>query len=130
MPNAFDRTNKTKFKRSKRHEQRWAKKLGGNRVPGSGAIRPSRWSKRTAGGDVRTRDLYIEHKRTDRASLGVKRSWLERISQEAACRGLTPAVGLTFEGRFGAENDWVAVPLSFLRDLMDQVKDSSGKDGT
>lgn len=50
-------------------------------------------------------------------ALGVKKAWLERIAEEAALRGLSPALGMTFEGGMKAEKDWVAIPLSIFEGL-------------
>jgi hypothetical protein len=73
---------------SKKHEDRLAKKIGGQRSAGSGAF----WSRK---GDVRSTDLLIEHKWTGKASFTVKAAVLEKIVKEAILDGRTPVLGFS-----------------------------------
>ena len=57
---------------SKKHEDRLAKAIGGQRNAGSGAF----WSRK---GDVRSKDLLIEHKWTGKATVTIKATVLEKI---------------------------------------------------
>lgn len=75
-------------KKSKEHEVRLAKKIGGKRNAGSGAF----WSRK---GDVRSKDLLIEHKWTGKASFTVKATVLEKIIKEAILEGRTPVLGFS-----------------------------------
>ena len=73
---------------SKKHEDRLAKKIGGQRNAGSGAF----WSRK---GDVRSSDLLIEHKWTGKASFTVKATVLEKIVKEAILDGRMPVLGVS-----------------------------------
>jgi len=75
-------------KESKKHEDRLAKVIGGQRSAGSGAF----WSRK---GDVRSHDLLIEHKWTGKASFTVKAAVLEKIVKEAILDGRTPVLGFS-----------------------------------
>jgi hypothetical protein len=73
---------------SKKHEDRLAGLVGGQRSAGSGAF----WSRK---GDVRSTDLLIEHKWTGKASFTVKATVLEKIVKEAILDGRTPVLGFS-----------------------------------
>ena len=73
---------------SKKHEDRLAKKVGGQRSAGSGAF----WSRK---GDVRSQDLLIEHKWTGKASFTVKATVLEKIVEEAILDSRMPVLGFS-----------------------------------
>jgi hypothetical protein len=75
-------------KESKKHEDRLAKAIGGQRNAGSGAF----WSRK---GDVRSKDLLIEHKWTGKASVTVKATVLEKIVNEAIVESRTPVLGFS-----------------------------------
>lgn len=75
-------------KESKKHEARLAKKIGGQRSAGSGAF----WSRK---GDVRNRELLIEHKWTGKSSFTVKAAVLEKIVKEAILESRTPILGFS-----------------------------------
>ena len=76
---------------SKKHEDRLAKKVGGQRSAGSGAF----WSRK---GDVRSQDMLIEHKWTGKASVSVKAAVLEKIVTEAILDGRMPVLGFHLNG--------------------------------
>lgn len=75
-------------KQSKAHENRLAKVVNGKRNAGSGAF----WSRK---GDVRSKDLLIEHKWTGKKSFTVKSDHLEKIVTEAILDGRTPVFGFS-----------------------------------
>lgn len=100
-------------KKSQRQESRVASTMGGRVQKGSGAVRLYK-------GDIKTPELLIEAKRTDKGSLSVKREWLEKISKEAESYGKVPALSIEFADMPKlVEKDWVAIPASFLKRLMD-----------
>jgi len=73
---------------SKKHEDRLAKAIGGQRSAGSGAF----WSRK---GDVRSQDLLIEHKWTGKASVSIKAAVLEKIVKEAILDSRMPVLGFS-----------------------------------
>jgi len=79
-------------KESKKHEDRLAKKIGGQRSAASGAF----WSRK---GDVRSTDLLIEHKWTGKASFTVKAAVLEKIVKEAILDSRTPVLGISLNNK-------------------------------
>jgi hypothetical protein len=78
-------------KESRKHEDRLAKAVGGQRTAASGAF----WSRK---GDVRSPDLLIEHKWTGKASVSVKAAVLEKIVTEAIIDGRMPVLGFHLNG--------------------------------
>ena len=91
-----------RVKRSRAQEDRLAGKLGGERVAGSGSgrapTRAGRTSKARVGpkGDVDVGPLLVEAKRTDKASISVKRKDVVKISRVAAAVGKSPALAIEF----------------------------------
>jgi hypothetical protein len=77
---------------SKKHEDRLAKKVGGQRSAGSGAF----WSRK---GDVRSQDMLIEHKWTGKASFTVKATVLEKIVEEAILDSRMPVLGFSLNNK-------------------------------
>lgn len=73
---------------SKKHEDRLAKAIGGQRSAGSGAFCSRK-------GDVRSQDLLIEHKWTGKASVSVKAAVLEKIVKEAILDSRMPVLGFS-----------------------------------
>ena len=73
---------------SKKHEDRLAKAIGGQRNAGSGAF----WSRK---GDVRSKDLLIEHKWTGKATVTIKATVLVKIVKEAILDSRTPVLGFS-----------------------------------
>lgn len=117
QPN-FDRA-----RRSNKNERRLADRLGGRRVAKSGG---TLWSRRSAGetgtgmtkgGDVETRDFFIENKRTEKASMSVKREWLDGIREAAKREMKDPALIMTFEIERRPPEDWIAIPLDVFERL-------------
>jgi hypothetical protein len=75
-------------KESKKHEDRLAKAIGGQRTAASGAF----WSRK---GDVRSKDLLIEHKWTGKATVTIKATVLEKIVTEAILDSRMPVLGFS-----------------------------------
>lgn len=78
-------------KQSRKHENRLAKAVGGQRVAASGAF----WSRK---GDVRSQELLVEHKWTGKSQFTVKSAHLEKIVKEAILDGRTPVFGFHLNG--------------------------------
>jgi len=111
----------------RRHERDTAKALGGRRQPGSGSMK-------TAKGDVRdvasgAFEFLVECKRTKNQTLTVQGNWLNKITSEAGV--LEPALAIRFDpevlshltkpGQATAEADWVAIPRSVFRRMLDAL---------
>jgi hypothetical protein len=75
-------------KQSLKHEKRLAKAIGGQRSVASGAF----WFRK---GDVRSKDLLIEHKWTGKKSFTLKSDVLEKITTEALIESRTPVLGIS-----------------------------------
>jgi hypothetical protein len=96
-------------------EHRVADHVKGKRQRGSGA---SVYAK----GDVKHESFLIECKKTIHASLSVKGAWLDKITKEAQASGKEPALAIEIQGMDSnfAERDWVAVPMSVFKRLLEQ----------
>jgi hypothetical protein len=90
-------------KQSKKHEERLAKAIGGSRNAASGAF----WSRK---GDVRNKELLVEHKWTGKTQFTVKAKELEKIVKEAILDGRIPVFGFHLNG----ENYIVQLEDDFL----------------
>ena len=102
-------------KESKKHEARLAKKLDGSRNAVSGAF----WNRK---GDVRSKDLLVEHKWTGKASFTVKAAVLEKIVKEAILDGRMPALGISLNSEnyiLLLEDDWLE-----LRQYVEECKNN------
>lgn len=66
--------------------------VGGRTVPASGAF----WSRK---GDVRTDDLLIEAKTTEKGSYSIKRETWEKIRREALLDGRVPVLAISIQNR-------------------------------
>ena len=97
-------------KQSRKHEDRLANKLDGQRTAASGAF----WSRK---GDVRTDDLLIEHKWTGKKSFSIKSDVLEKITTEAILDGRTPVLGFHLNG-----NDYVILGEEDFLELRNAVR--------
>ena len=97
---------------SKKHETETAKKFGGRRVPGSGAIlgKP---------GDVRGRKDLQELKATDKVNeTRIKIEWLQKIAEQAITQGKYPVVNMRFTKlEPPASEDWVLIPADVYKKL-------------
>jgi hypothetical protein len=90
-------------KKSKAHERRIANLVGGSRNAGSGAF----WSRK---GDVRSKDLLIEHKWTGKKSFTLSSQVLEKIVTEAILDSRTPVLGISLNN----ENYVILLENDFL----------------
>lgn len=109
--------NHDRARRSNKHERRIGQKMGGRRLPGSGGKQWSASDKNTHRGDVQTPVLLIEHKRTDKQSMAVKKEWLDKVRAGAERVMRDPALILTFE-HDGKVDDWIMLPLDVARRLL------------
>jgi hypothetical protein len=129
--------NHDRYRRSKKHELRLAKELGGRRLPNSGGKSRSKWAKVakvsnvsfrgeklkegfenvTLDGDIVNSKFHIEHKRTDLKGIRLEREWLDKVSDGARAHGTTPALIVTFEAKRPGEPDseWALIPLDLFR---------------
>jgi hypothetical protein len=78
-------------RQSQKHEKRLAKKVGGTRTAASGAF----WSRK---GDVRSKELLIEHKWTGKKQVTIKSEVLKKITREAILDSRIPVLGLHLDG--------------------------------
>lgn len=107
-------TRPTKVKKkSQKQEKRVAKSLGGKVQKGSGSVPFHK-------GDIKTTELLVEAKRTDKDSMSVKKEWFEKVTREAMAYNKIPALSIEFENteRY-VSKDWVAVPVKFLNMLIE-----------
>lgn len=97
---------------SKRHENETAKKFGGRRVRGSGAVlgKP---------GDVRGAKDLQELKATDMVDeTRIKIEWLQKIAFQALTQGKYPVVNMRFTTlKEPAPEDWVLIPAEVYKKL-------------
>jgi hypothetical protein len=129
--------NHDRYKRSKKHEERIAKELGGRRLPNSGGKQASKYAKVgrvsnvsfrgekhsegftnvTLDGDIGQRRLHVEHKRTVKDSIGFKKEWWIKVADGAQSTDTIPALVFTFEsGRLGVDDlDLAVVPFALLK---------------
>jgi len=75
-------------KQSKKHEDRLAKAIDGQRSFASGAF----WSRK---GDVRSKRVLLEHKWTGKKSFTLKSEVLEKIVKEAILDSRMPILGIS-----------------------------------
>lgn len=107
-----------KHKKSKKQESRLAQELGGKTQKGSG-------SKDFHKGDVKTIELLVEAKRTDKDSLSVKKEWLVKIHAESVSYNKIPALSIEFDSMPSiVPRDWVAIPAKTLSLLIECYKTS------
>ncbi len=112
--------NYDKYRRSKKHETRLGKQLGGRRLPRSGGLPWSKHDKTTAGGDISVPKFLFEHKRTVNDSMSLKKEWLEKVSDGARRMVKSPGVIITFDKKGEKPKDWVLIPLEVLERLLKQ----------
>lgn len=105
---------RTRVKDSQRQEKRIADMGAGVRVRGSG-------SKPHARGDVRwdKYGLLIEAKRTDKGSISIKGSVLDKITREAMANGKVPAVAIEVATEL-ATRDWLLLPATLAERLLEE----------
>jgi Holliday junction resolvase len=104
----------------KAQERRVAAAVRGRRVKGSGCS-PYAKGDVVAEAHAGAAGWLIECKRTEKASLSLKRAWLVKVAREAVVQGKRPALAVAMAGGAPAgdvELDWVLVPLSLFTRLM------------
>jgi len=123
-PKTFGR-NYDRYKRSTKEEKLFAKRLGGDRLPRSGGLAWSSSDPTTAGGDVKSSELLIEHKRVepDTGALKLRRGWLKKVTEAANRGNLIPALGVSFESPHGHDREWVLLPLSFVERIIGKLRE-------
>lgn len=95
-------------------EKKTAKRLGGVTRPGSGAVEGAK-------GDILVATYLLENKSTERASLSLKRAWLEKISREARAEGRIPGLSLQFVNKMGYPlqyGRWVMIPEDEFKEMI------------
>jgi hypothetical protein len=114
-------------KKPKAHEEKVALAIGGRRRRGSGS---DPRAKGDVLADIVDFRLLVENKRVEgKASIGLQAEWLTKITREANEENARPALAVQFDdhvmerlsGIYGtkAESDWVAMPLSVIRWLLE-----------
>lgn len=83
---------------------------GGGVTPASGAF----WHRK---GDVSSTDYLVEAKRTDKASLSIKKQVWDKIRREALLDGRVPVLGIQIQDRNLAVLDWEDFLALTERDL-------------
>lgn len=96
-------------KQSQKHEKRIAKAIGGSTNAASGAF----WSRK---GDIRSKDLLVEHKWTGKKSKTIKSDELKKITTEAIMDGRTPVFGIHLDGE-----DYVILLETDFLELRDRL---------
>lgn len=89
LPKWMTETTKTK---ANKQEKKLAKDLNLKLTPNSGSTAFRK-------GDMYTNQFLIESKSTDHESISLKKSWLEKIEEEAILEGKTPLLILEIKGR-------------------------------
>ncbi len=119
--------NYGRVKKSKKEEERIAKEMGGKRLPRSGGMQWSKWDKKTAKGDISTPEFHVEHKETEKQSISIKKSWLQKVTEGARDAMKRPALVVTFiEGR--KKEDWAMIRLEDLKRLQELAEAHDGEE--
>lgn len=106
-------------KQSQKHEARLAKLTGGQKNVASGAF----WFRK---GDVRSKDLLIEHKWTGKKSFTIKADVLEKIVNEAVIDSRTPVLGISLNDNNYVvmdENDFMVMRDFVLQCLEEHTRE-------
>lgn len=104
-------------RQSRKHEDRLAAKLSGTRTAASGAF----WSRR---GDVRTADLFIEHKFTGKKQYTLRSAVLRKAVQEAILEHRMPVFAVHLDGR-----DYVILCEDDFLELRERCQETQGESG-
>jgi hypothetical protein len=102
------------------HENAVAKRSGGQRRAASGAA---------PGKPADTVDqVYLrECKATKGAGLTIKGEWLEKITQQALPRGMTPLLEIRVAGQAApTPTDWVLIPAQEFETLLERLRGKRG----
>lgn len=116
LPEYLNRDPQTeKLRKSKRQEKSAARDYGGRTVGGSGSGREK--------ADVNTPDVKLECKRTDKASMSLKREWLEKVFDQAYSSGRVPALEIEFEGGGREPARWVMIESRLFKEVLNCLQD-------
>lgn len=106
----------------KTSEKRLATKLGARLTPASGAMVGAKGDFRKKVGST---SFQMEAKSTVNQVLALEYGWLVKAQQEALASGATPALTVSFvtpEGKPRRSGEWVAIPLEYFHELMEQLE--------
>jgi hypothetical protein len=123
-PKALDwlfNDNQQRTRKSRKQEDRVAGRLGGRRLRRSGGSQWSRDDKTTDDGDIGTPEFHIEQKSTEKASMSIKRSWLDKVREGARKFGKDPAVVISFvePNKPAAQpEDWICIPVEVAQRIL------------
>ena len=98
--------------------------LGAQKTIGSGAFRGHKSDGLKSVGEV---DLRIECKSTRKESIGLKYSWLLKITEEAIDSNRTPILTISFvrgDGSSKPSGDWVMMPAHLFKEICDEAPES------
>ena len=106
---------KSTHQTQKSQEKRIASRLKGSRQPMSG-------SKYWAKGDAVSEHLLIDAKQTEKKSISVKLSQLDKANEEAMADDKIPALSIEFLncGKL-SEKDWLIIPLWHYKEMMSEL---------
>lgn len=105
-----------KGRAGRKAETSLAQRLGGQQVPGSGALSGAK-------GDVRKADFLVENKSSTNASFSIKQDVLIKIYQEALDVSKMPALAFQFvnsEGQSAKRDRWVCVPEHIWEEMVNR----------
>lgn len=107
----------------RKSESRMAKAMNARLQPASGAPTGCKSDAKAVVGVYKFR---IENKSTVNKTLPIEAGWLVKISHEASQDGSIPVLTISFvtpEGKPRLERnaDWICMPLTNFRELLDQV---------
>lgn len=99
------------------HEDTVAKRSGGKRRAASGAA-PGKPA------DTVDQEFLRECKSTKGAGITIKGEWLEKITQQALPRGMTPLMEIRVAGQSApTPTDWVMIPAQEFEILLERIKE-------
>jgi hypothetical protein len=99
------------------HEETVAKRSGGRRRAASGAA-PGKPA------DTVDQEFLRECKATKGAGITVKGEWLEKITQQALPRGMTPLLEIRVTGQTApTPSDWVMIPAQEFEILLERIRE-------
>lgn len=102
------------------HEATVAKRSGGKRRAASGAA-PGKPA------DTVDQEFLRECKATKGAGLTIKAEWLEKITQQALPRGMTPLLEIRVAGQAPpTPTDWVLIPAQEFEILLERLRGQQG----
>ena len=117
----LENSNHERARKSRKHEDRVAGRLGGRRLRRSGGAQWSPQDKSTEDGDIATPEFHVEHKGTKKKSLSVKREWLDKVREGARKFGKDPALVLTFDDPAKPHKppeDWICLPVEVAQRIL------------